>query len=88
VLIRQEKPRIPQFARNTAGFVKIPHFVHLAEMYFCYTNYTMNPDPKQLKKKISQTLLTKSFYQFLFSFVGVIATVLVLVLVLGVQVGE
>jgi hypothetical protein len=48
----------------------------------------MNPDPKQLKKKISQTLLTKSFYQFLFSFVGVIATVLVLVLVLGVQVGE
>jgi hypothetical protein len=33
------------------------------------------------------SLFNKSFYQFLFSFVGVIAAVLVVVLVLGVQVG-
>lgn len=48
----------------------------------------MDPDQQRSKKKIPQTLFNKSFYQFFFSFIGVIATVLVIVLVLGVQMGE
>jgi hypothetical protein len=50
----------------------------------------MKPErkPPAFKKvRGPQTLFTKSFYHFLFSFVGVIATVLVFVLVLGVQMG-
>lgn len=41
------------------------------------------PQPGEEKP---QTLFNKTFYQFLFSFIAVIAGVLVFVLVLGVQV--
>jgi hypothetical protein len=50
----------------------------------------MKPERKPpVFKKVreSQTLFTKTFYHFLFSFIGVIGTVLVVVLALGVQMG-
>jgi hypothetical protein len=47
----------------------------------------MIPSSKKPKSKGAQTLFNKTFYNFLFSFVGVIAVVLVAVLVLGVQLG-
>jgi|GEM_PF-1554918 hypothetical protein len=50
----------------------------------------MKPERKPpVFKKVreSQTLFTKTFYNFLFSFVGVIGTVLVIVLLIGVQLG-
>ncbi len=42
---------------------------------------------KRYVAPLSKKLLNKTFYQFLFSFIAVIAGVLVIVLVLGVQMG-